>query len=188
MKEQAIIDRVRSGDTEAFSHLIRRHQQVAFSVAMSVVKQEADARDAVQQGFLQAFTNLNSFRGNATFSTWLCRIVINEALRIARRNQRGKEVEVLSVPPEAPATTNLALTKLAREDQAQIIREVFALMPPKEALVLHLFYLQELSVKETAYCSGLKANHVKVLLSRGRNRFHALFQGPFGNTPIAEIL
>jgi RNA polymerase sigma-70 factor (ECF subfamily) len=187
VEDQIIIDRVRSGDTEAFSQLIRWHQQMAFSVAMSVVKQEADARDAVQQGFLQAFTGLSGFRGTASFSTWLCRIVINEALRTARRTQRGKEVE-WSEAPEAPPAVNEALANLQREDQARVIREVSARMPPKEALVLNLFYLQELSVKEVAYCSGLTANYVKVLLSRARNRFYALSQNLPGNTSISEIL
>jgi len=186
--DQSIINRVRSGETEAFSQLIRRHQQMAFGVAMTVVKQEADARDAVQQGFLQAFTGLAGFKGKANFATWLCRIVINESLRIVRRNQRGKEEVCDSIPWVAPQEVNAALAILKRADQARVIREVFARMPPKEALVLHLFYLQERSVKETAYCTGMTTNYVKVLLSRGRKRFYTLCQSLPGETPIAEIL
>ena len=188
MEDQAIIDRVRSGETEAFSQLIRLYQQMAFAIAMSVVKQEADARDAVQQGFLQAYTGLAGFKGKAAFSTWLCRIVVNEALRIARRKQHSREKEWSDVLPEAPATINEAIANLQREDRARIIREVFARMPAKEALALHLFYLEDLSVKETAYCTNFTNNHVKVLLSRGRNRFHALCQDLPGAIKISEIL
>ncbi len=188
MKDQTIIDRVRGGETELFSVLVRRHQQMAFSVAMSVVKQDADARDAVQQGFLQAFTGLKGFDGKAAFSTWLYRIVVNEALRALRKTQRGKAVEEMSTPPEAPSIANEALANLAKDDRARTIRKVLAQMPAKEALVLHLFYLQELSVKETAYCSGLKANHVKVLLSRGRNRFYVLCQETSDITNISDFL
>jgi RNA polymerase sigma-70 factor (ECF subfamily) len=188
VEDQAIINRVRSGETEAFSQLIRQHQQMAFAVAMSVVKQEADARDAVQQAFLQAFTGLASFKGNAAFSTWLCRIVINEALRIVRRSHKSKEAEWSGDVPDASMAVNEALANLQREDRARVIRQVFARMPPKEALVLHLFYLEDYSVKETAYCTSLTTNHVKVLLSRGRNRFYALCQHLPGQTTISEIL
>lgn len=161
---------------------------MAFAVAMSVVKQEADARDAVQQGFLQAFTGLAGFKGAASFSTWLCRIVINEALRIVRRSRKSREEEWSDTVPDAPDQANEALANLQREDRARLIREIFARMPPKEALVLHLFYLEDYSVKETAYCASLTTNYVKVLLSRGRNRFHALCQDLPGTTNISEIL
>jgi len=185
--DQTIIKQVQSGKTEAFSLLVRRHQQMAFSVAMSVVKQEADARDVVQQAFLQAFTGLNRFGGKARFSTWLCRIVINEALRVTGKAQRGKEIEEIANPLETPVSINEALAKLKREDQANVIRKVLALMPSKEALVLNLFYLQGLSVKETAYCSGLTANHVKVLLSRARNKFYTLSLKHAGIPNISEL-
>lgn len=188
MDDQPIIQRVLSGDTEAFSVLVRRHQQMAFAVAMSVVKQEADARDVVQQAYLQAFTGLRGFRGGAAFSTWLCRIVINESLRFNRRTQKGRELEVETELPDDLEVQNTALKLLQREDQARLIRDIFKLMPPQEALVLQLFYLEEHSVKETAYCTSLTENHVKVLLSRARKRFFALCQDVSGQSTISKVL
>jgi RNA polymerase sigma-70 factor (ECF subfamily) len=188
VNDQAIINRVRSGETEAFSQLIRRHQQMAFAVAMSVVKQEPDARDAVQQAFLQSFTGLPGFKGQATFKTWLCRIVINEALRLIRHKRNSREEEWSDTVPEAPPSVNEALANLQREDRGRFIRAVFARMPPREAMVLHLFYLEDRSIKDTAYCTDLTINHVKVLLSRGRNRFHAICQDLPGKAAISEIL
>ena len=188
MEDQPLINRVLAGETEAFSQLIRRHQQMAYAIAMSVVKQDADARDVVQQSFLQAYTNLAKFRGQAAFSTWLSRIIINEALRLLKRGKNVLLEEWDEEVPEASTVQNEALAQLRREDRARVIREVFALMPAREALVLQLFYLEDQSVKETAYCTGLTPNHVKVLLSRGRNRFYALCQQQSGLPNPNELL
>jgi RNA polymerase sigma factor (sigma-70 family) len=173
--DQQHIDRVLGG-TSAFTPLVRRHQQTVCAVAMSVLKQEDDARDAVQQGFLLAYSNLSKFRGDASFSTWLCRIVINEALRIGRQRKNRTLEEWDEKLPEASPVVNEALANFLQADRAKIIRNFFALMPAREALVLQLFYLEEQSVKETAYCTGLTGNYVKVLLSRGRDRFYSLCQ------------
>ena len=147
---------------------------MAYAVAMSVVKREEDAKDVVQQGFLLAYTKLAGFRGEAVFSTWLCRIVVNEALRVVRKKKNNLLEEWNESLPETTTVINEALANLRREDRARVIRQVFGLMPAREALVMQLFYLEEQSVKETAYCTGLTTNHVKVLLSRGRNRFGEL--------------
>lgn len=188
MDDQHLIDRVKAGDTSAFSPLVRQHQQMAYAVAISVVKRPEDARDVVQQGFLLAYTNLNSFRGKSSFSTWLCRIVINAALGNLRRQKNTALEEWDESLPEASSVINEALPRLHREDRAQVIRRVFALMPAREALVLQLFYLEEQSVKETAFCTGLTTNHVKVLLSRGRNRFCKLCQGLPDWSEISESI
>lgn len=188
MDDQPHINRVLAGDSSAFAPLVRRHQQTAFALAMSVVKREEDARDVVQRGFVQAYTNLSKFRGESTFTTWLCRIVINEALRVVRRRKNSPLEEWNEALPEAAPVVNEALAKLGRADRSRVIREVFALMPAREALVLQLFYLEEQSVKETAYSSGLTANHVKVLLSRGRNRFAILCQSRPGWREVLETI
>ncbi|MEM9931731.1 MAG: sigma-70 family RNA polymerase sigma factor, partial [Bacteroidota bacterium] len=158
MDDLPIIRRVLAGETEAFSQLIRRHQQVAFALAMSVLKHEADAKDATQQGFILAFTNLAKFKGQASFSSWLNRIVINEALRILRRKQHVVLEEWDVALPAVTTVPNEALRALQQEDRRKLIREVLARMPAREALVLQLFYLEDRSIKETAYSTGLKAN------------------------------
>lgn len=186
--DRPIIERVLGGETEAFSQLIRRHQQLAFAVAMSVVRQEADARDVVQQAYLSAFTGLSGFRGEALFSSWLCRIVVNQALKVVRRKRPEwleEQPEVSGV--EAAVAVNASLAKLRREDLRSLIRGVLLQMPPREAVVLQLFYLEEYSVKEVAASTNFTPNHVKVLLSRARKRFYHIISRQKGLSRFEDI-
>lgn len=186
--DRPIIERVLGGETEAFSVLIRRHQQLAFAMAMSMVKQETDARDVVQQAYVRAFTSLTSFRGEALFSSWLCRIVVNEALRVVRRNKPEwlEELEESSGGAEN-FVTNESLAKLHQDDLRKLIREVLKRMPPREALILQLFYLEEFSVKEVAANTGFTPNYVKVILSRARNRFYDIISQKKGLTHFMDV-
>jgi len=186
--DRPIIERVLGGETEAFSALIRRHQQLAFAVAMSMVKQEADARDVVQQACVNAFTGLRHFRGEALFSTWLCRIVVNQSLKVVRR-KRPEWLEEQSelAETEATFTVNASLAKLRREDLRMLIRAVLEQMPSREAVVLQLFYLEEQSVKEVAANTGFTPNHVKVILSRARNRFYSIISQKEGLTRFVDV-
>jgi RNA polymerase sigma-70 factor (ECF subfamily) len=183
--DRPIIERVLGGETEAFAVLIRRHQQLVFAVAMSMVKQEADARDVVQQAYVSAFTGLHCFRGEALFSTWLCRIVVNQSLKVIRR-KRPEWLEEQTELKETE-TANASLAKLRREDLRTLIQTVLEQMPPREAVVLQLFYLEEQSVKEVAANTGFTPNHVKVLLSRARKRFYLIITRQAGHSRFVEI-
>ncbi len=183
-----IIERVLGGETEAFSVLIRRHQQLVFAMAMSMVKQEADARDVVQQAYINAFTGLRHFRGEALFSTWLCRIVVNHSLKVIRcKRPEWLEEQSEFVETEAPFTVNASLAKLRREDLRTLIRAVLEQMPPREAVILQLFYLEEQSIKEVAANTGFTPNHVKVILSRARNRFYSIISQKEGLTRFVDV-
>src|SRR3569623_2425528 len=82
-------------DEAAVREIVRRYNQRLFRVARSIVRNAADAEDVVQQGYLQAFTHHASFRAEAKFSTWLTRIVLNEAVGRVRRNRPTTGVEQL---------------------------------------------------------------------------------------------
>src|SRR6267142_778887 len=78
--EAELIQRVLSGQEEAFRELVRPYEYAVFMAAQAILKNEADAEDAAQDAVLKAFTNLAKFRGESKFSTWLIRIATNEAL------------------------------------------------------------------------------------------------------------
>jgi len=87
------IEKVLSGDTEAFRFFVKTYKDYAFSISYSVLKNTYSAEEAVQESFIKAFQNLSSFRSDAKFKTWFGRIVINESLRKLDSNKR----ETLSV-------------------------------------------------------------------------------------------
>ena len=82
------IRKVLDGQTEEFRYFIKQYKDLAFSVAFSVVKNEFTAAEVVQESFVKAYESLKSFKGESKFSTWLCRIVINESFKTARKEKR----------------------------------------------------------------------------------------------------
>src|SRR5947208_9615850 len=83
--------RISTGDRHAFELLMRRHNQILYRTARSILKDDAEAEDAVQEAWLLAYRGMSGFRGDAKLSTWLVRIVVNEAISRRRKRSRGAE-------------------------------------------------------------------------------------------------
>src|SRR6266571_5455697 len=92
--DEQLLARLASGEREALEELFRRYRQPAYRVAFRLLGHEADALDAVQEGFIKALTHLAGFQGRSSFKTWLLRVVSNAALDLGR--QRGRR-EALSL-------------------------------------------------------------------------------------------
>src|ERR1700677_1794202 len=87
-----MVQRARRGDLDAMTELFAAHRRRLFHTAFSLLRNEEDAEDALQDAMLSAYTSLHSFQGRSQFSSWLTRIVINAALR--RRQKNGRRLEV----------------------------------------------------------------------------------------------
>src|SRR5512139_1619845 len=92
LTDPELAQRVSAGDQSAFRHLMRRHNQMLYRTARSILKDDAEAEDAVQEAYLLAYRAMGGFRGDAKLSTWLVRIVANEAIARFRKQRRGAEV------------------------------------------------------------------------------------------------
>lgn len=165
------IEKVLSGDRHAFRYFIQTYKDMAFSVALSVVKQEHLAEEIVQEAFLQCYLSLSNFRKQSKFSTWLYRIVVHCAYKSLRKKSVSMvelEVEVHDVELEENA-----LTKLMQEEQKQLIHEALLRIPANESLGLRLFYLEEASIQELCEITGWTMANAKVILFRARKRLYA---------------
>ncbi|HVG60612.1 MAG TPA: sigma-70 family RNA polymerase sigma factor, partial [Hyalangium sp.] len=91
--DEEIARRVRSGETMLFEVLMRRHNQRLYRTIRSLLKEEAEIEDVMQQAYVQAFTHLDQFEGGAQFSTWLTRIALNEALQRLRQRHRWVAID-----------------------------------------------------------------------------------------------
>ena len=92
LPEREVIARIAAGDRAAFAWLMRRYNQKLYRTARSILKDDAEAEDAVQEAYLVAYRSLAGFRGEATLSTWLVRVVVNESLGRLRRRKRDAEI------------------------------------------------------------------------------------------------
>jgi RNA polymerase sigma-70 factor, ECF subfamily len=87
-EDRALIERAQAGDMAAFRRLVERHQRRAFALALSMVRDENDARELVQEAFLRVFKNLGGFQGGSSFFTWLYRIITNLSIDLIRKPGR----------------------------------------------------------------------------------------------------
>src|SRR6266850_581886 len=96
LSDPELAQRIASGDKDAFELLMRRHNQILYRTARSILKDDAEAEDTVQEAWLLAYRGMSGFRGDAKLSTWLVRIVVNEAIGRARKRSRRGEIIQLS--------------------------------------------------------------------------------------------
>ena len=160
------ITKVLEGDTEAFRYFIKNYKDMAFNVAVSIVKDEYYAEEVVQDAFIKAFKGLKSFKRAAKFKSWFYRIVINEAFQRLRK----LKMEMVSFVPEEEIISleHPLLYDLPEDDQKHIISEALKKLSPNESLVLTLFYLEEYSLADICTITGWSLSNKKVLLHRAR--------------------
>jgi RNA polymerase sigma-70 factor, ECF subfamily len=167
LDDEQVVARVLAGELALFEILMRRHNQRLYRIARSIVRNDLEAEDVVQQAYLAAYANLAQFAGVARFSTWLTRIGINEALARTRLRARRAEVELEeqeSMDPEEPSPEDL----VANREHATLLEAAIDELPQAYRVVFMMREVQELSVAETAECLGLSEENVKVRLHRAR--------------------
>jgi RNA polymerase sigma-70 factor, ECF subfamily len=162
-----------AGDREALEELFRRYKAVAYRVAHRLLGQEADALDAVQDGFLKAFTHLSAFQGRSSFKTWLLRVVSNSALDLGRqRGRRGiRSLDGWSpTDQEAPFRLEDPGQGLERADMRLLIREALATLPEAQRQTFILHADGELSYREVAEALNISIGTVMSRLFYARQK------------------
>jgi RNA polymerase sigma-70 factor (ECF subfamily) len=161
------IQNVLHGDSEAFRQIISKYKDMAYSIAMSVIKDEFYTEEILQVSFLKAYDKLDTFKGDSKFSTWLYRIVINESFKLVKKH-KTEIIDFVEAPPEIPNEIENAILKLEIDDQKYFINEALKKISPKESLILRLFYLDENSIEEIRSITGWSSSNIKVILHRAR--------------------
>jgi len=156
--DRQLLERMREGDREAFSELVRRHQRQLFYLVWRYVKNDADAKDVVQAAFVKAWQNTDSFRGDSSFRTWLYRIGVNLALNHVRDSGRWKMAELT----EEHASQEMHGTqRLVEQEAAQELRKAVETLPPKQRLVVELRVHEGLSFREVAEIASCSEDAAK---------------------------
>ncbi len=168
-----VVRRVRAGEKALFEVLMRRHNQRLYRVARSIVKDDSEAEDVMQEAYVNAYVHLDQFAERAQFSTWLTRIAVHEAL--ARVRKRGLLTE-FDENGEAGEQTMPAFSSMSRTPEQQASNaELRALLesavdglPQGYRLVFVLREVEGLSTAETADSLGVTEETVKTRLHRAR--------------------
>jgi RNA polymerase sigma-70 factor, ECF subfamily len=171
-----LLERARQGRADAFSALVRRHDRYLYRVARSM-RDHQEAEDVVQQTYLNAFTKIVDFRGEANLRTWLTRIALNEALWRKRRQRLHVALGEIDTAQErvrsqiylSPMTQATPEGEAARSQIRQILESAIDDLPPAFRTVLVMRDVEEATVEETAKILGIKAETVRTRLHRARN-------------------
>lgn len=176
--DAVLVERVQAGDLRAFETLMRRYNRVLFRTARAILKDDAEAEDAVQESYLLAYRSLSMFRGDARLSSWLTRIVANEAFTRLRKRARRAAILPLHVDDtaetdldatlEAPVTDrpdNLAM----RSELRRLIEARIDALPDSYRVVFVLRAVEELTVEETSASLGIPEATVRSRFFRARN-------------------
>jgi RNA polymerase sigma factor (sigma-70 family) len=172
--DSRLIKRFCGGDASAFRTLVEKYKDVSLSLACSILKNEVEAQDVLQDAFLKVHKNINKFRFDSSFATWLYRIVVNTCLN-AKEKDKGRFYVEIEKGEEEPSQQK-AFDSLLESERNKYIVQALSLMKEDEALLLRLFYLCEQSVTEIREVTGYGESNIKVILHRGRKSMHEILQ------------
>jgi RNA polymerase sigma-70 factor, ECF subfamily len=176
--DEVLVLAAKNGNQRAFEVLVERHQQRMLAFARRYTRVREDAEDVVQQTFQKAFIHLNKFQGKSSFSTWLTRIAINEALMLMRRGRGRREIPVddsndhgvadsaMEIPDPSPDPE----TSYLRRERVQILSETLGNLRPGMRKAIELRELAELSTEETAQRMGVSVAAVKARIFHARKK------------------
>ena len=159
LSDEEIVKRVLDGETSLFELLIRRHNQRLFRASRSILKDEAEAEDVMQEAYVRAFAHLQQFAGNALVSTWLTKIAVYEALGRLRERKRIRDM-----PKTLKTSGDPEKIAYGKELRVTIESAVDAL-PPLYRGVFVLREVEGLTGSEAADCLGITEETVKTRLS-----------------------
>ena len=182
LEDAALVALARAGRRGAFREITRRCNRRLFRMARSLVHDDAEAEDVVQQAYVDAFEHLDGFRGDASLSTWLTRIVLNEAhgrLRARKPTVGIDEVEalqreggrVIAFPSKFGSEDPAA--GAARAEARRLLERAVDALPESFRVVFVLREIEECSVEDTATALDLKPETVKTRLHRARRLLRA---------------
>jgi RNA polymerase sigma-70 factor (ECF subfamily) len=187
--ELSLVARAKSGHQDAFGELYKRHQRQAYCTAIRILRNHQDAEDAVQRGFQRALVNLRRFRGDSSFSTWLTRIVINDALMALRQRRSREPLQQNSVdlPPDEGGVqivdaTPTPLEILCESERHATLRQAVGEMRESLRVVVLHGELQGRTSAETARHLGLTVAAVKTRTFHARRFLRKRLSRNFGRT------
>ena len=169
LSDEEVISRVASGEADLFEIIMRRYNQRLFRVVRSIVREDQEAEDAVQEVYLSAYSHLRQFAGQAQFSTWLTRIAINEALGRRRRRSRVPELGFKEDDTMLQsASARNPEDEASRREMSHMLEAAIDALPAIYRIVFVMREMEQMSTAETASALEIAEETTKVRLHRAK--------------------
>jgi RNA polymerase sigma-70 factor (ECF subfamily) len=176
LTDEDLVNLARARDEAAVRAITTRYNRRLFRIARSILRNDAEAEDVVQETYVRAFTGLDMFRGDAAFGTWITRIAMNEALGRLRRlrptvewetyGANRNQAEIIHFP--ASAVSNDPEKTMAQSEVRAVLEQAIDELPDAFRAVFVARIVEGMSVEETADLFGLQPATVKTRLHRAR--------------------
>ena len=187
LSDQAVVSRVTEGETGLFEILMRRYNQRLFRIIRGYLRDDEEIRDAMQNTYLKAFDKLHQFQGNSSFSTWLIRIGINEALLRIKEMKKGRaiflypeEMKSLQVEDKQINTEK----SMIRRESGLLLEKAIDSLPEKYRVVYILKEVEGISNEEICLMMDLSESNLRVRLHRAKA---ILKESLLSLTPVTDI-
>lgn len=177
MSDFDIAQRIAAGDRDELRRLMRRYNQRLYRTARSILRDDAEAEDAVQEAYILAYQSISQFRGGAKLSTWLVRIVVNEALgRLRRRSRRAELIRLDGTTEEIGEDPELNMSDVTQEPERaamraetrRLLESKIDQLPDAFRTVFVLRAVEDMSVDEAAACLGIPPATVRTRYFRAK--------------------
>lgn len=172
-KDQIYIEKVLHGDTSSFSFLVESYKDMAYTIALKIVRSPEDAEEVAQDSFVKAFQQLKTFKGNSKFSTWLYTIVYRTAIsKIRKKKLEVTDIDEYVIENHSIDFSFPQLDLLKAEEQKKYVTLAINTLVELDALLITLFYLNENTFDEIVEITGLTKTNIKVRLFRARKKLY----------------
>ena len=164
---------IQKGNRQGYENILNRHKIKIYNTVLNIIKNREEAEEVAQDVFVKAFQSIDTFEGNAKFSTWLHRIAYTTAISHLRSNKKRKDTvtDSTSIDVDAFGTPSIDTRQnLEKLDSKKYIKQALEQLNPEDASVISLYYLQEQSMKEIAVILDIKENATKIKLHRARKK------------------
>jgi RNA polymerase sigma-70 factor, ECF subfamily len=169
--DEEVAARVLAGETELYEIIIRRYNQRLYRIARAILRNDAEAEDAMQAAYVRAYEHLRQYAGRAPFAAWLTKIAVHESL--ARLEKRNRTEELDSMFPEEAENILVALgdspeQQVSTLEMRHLLEDAILALPEDYRTVVMMRDIEEMSTAETAIVLDLTEENVKVRLHRAR--------------------
>jgi len=173
LSDEEVVTRVLAGETGMFEIIMRRYNQLLYRVARSILRNDGEAEDVMQDAYVRAYEHLGQFAAKAKFSTWLTRIAVHEALSRQRRGNRYQELEPMSEREGDPMDRFASLApdpeqQASNSEVRRLLEEAVEKLPDAYRTIFILRDIEEMSTTDAADVLEITEDNVKVRLHRAR--------------------
>ena len=161
------IDKVKNGDPASYAFLVNRYKDMVYSIGLKILRDADDAQDLAQECFIKAYQQIHTFQGNSKFSTWLYTIAYRTAVTRLKEN-KVNTITLNEDQHEVPDNLPGQFEQLQAKQVKQQVQKAIQKLPEIDALLVTLFYINDLPIKEIEEITGLSKPNVKIKLYRAR--------------------